>query len=134
MFPDRTQEMKIHRENAYKFLRQKEFDRARQSFFSYVESVRQQNVNTEGRLEKELAEAQQEYSDFARQDPFYIATCEAVLPKIVEQPGILQTDLYKLFPDTSKERMRYVLYFATDHEKVKREKKGRSYALFPVDR
>lgn len=134
MFPDRTREIKVHRETAYSFLKQGEFDRARQSFFSYVESVRQQSINTGGDLEKELAHAQKEYSEFARQDPFYIRTCETILPKIAEQPGVLQTDLYKLFPDIEKEGLRYVLYFAADHGRIKREKKGRSYALFPVDK
>lgn len=130
MFPDRSNEIIVHRKNAYNHLMKKDFDKARQSFFSYVESVRQQNINTEGKLERELLEAQQEYSDFVKQDPFYNEMYKAIVPIVRKQPGILQTDLYKLFPDSSKESIRYVLYFAADHGKLKREKKGRSYILF----
>jgi len=56
----------------------------------------------------------------------------SVIKAVSEQSGLMQTDLYKLFPDTSKESLRYVLYFAEDHGHVIRKKKGRSYELYCV--
>lgn len=129
MFPDRSGDIKIYRENAHRFLEEKNYDKARGSFFSWVEMVKQQNINTNGKLEKELEEAKREYSEFAKNDPLYIKICDASLPKIKERPGILQTDLYKLVPQFARRDISYALYFAADHGKVKRIKKGQTYSL-----
>ncbi len=129
MFPDRTAEIIIHKGNAYKALRESNFDRARDSFFRWVESVRQQNINTNGKFEKELEEAKKEYSEFVKQDPLYIEICKIILLKIKEQPDMLQTEIYILFPQFSKDNLSYALYFAAEHGKITRLKKGRTYSL-----
>lgn len=129
MFPDRTFEIQLHRENARKYFNEKNFDMARLSFFKWVESLRQQNVNTAGKLEEELKAAQKEYSEFVKQDPLYLKTIERILSKIKESSGILQTDLYKFFPDINKNDISYTLFYAAENGVVKRFKKGRTYEL-----
>jgi hypothetical protein len=94
-----------------------------------VESVRQQNVNRNGKLERELGEARTEYSDFVKTDPLYKRVRDAALVKISQQPGILQTELYKALPEFDKSDISYAMYFAEDHGVVKRTKKGRTYSL-----
>lgn len=129
VFPDRTAGIEFHKSNAYMFLKEKNYDLARTSFFKWVESVRQQNINTGGKLEKELQEAKRAYSEFAEIDPTYIRLCDIILPIIKENPGVLQTELYKMLPQIEREALSYALYFAAEHGKIKRTKKGRTYSL-----
>ena len=130
MFPDRQYEITLHRKNAYKFFKEKNYDMARKSFMKWVESVRQQNINTDGQLEDDLNKAKKEYSDFVKNDPLYISICNQIIPKIEEHPGILQTDLYKVFSNINRSDISYTLYFAADHNRIKRVKKGRTYSLY----
>jgi len=129
MFPDRTFEITFHIENARKQFKNKNFNSARISYFKWVESIRQQNINTAGKLDEEYKLAEEEYSEFVKQDPLYVKICDSVLPKISEIPGILQIDLYKIFPEINKNDISYSLYFATKHGKIIRVKKGRTYEL-----
>ena len=129
MFPDRSEAIQFHRENALRFARERDYDKARGSFACWVESVKQQNTNTNGQLEAELEEAKREYSEFAKRDPLYQKVCDVILPRIVQQPGVLQTELYKLFPQFQRNEISYALYFAADHGKVNRAKKGATYSL-----
>jgi len=128
-FPDRSQEIKLHSNWAKEAEAKGDFDTARTHYFRWVESVRQQNVNTGGALEVELEDAKKAYADFVSKDPLYNKICNEILPYIGKNPNVLQTDLYKVFPQYSQENLRYTLYFAEEHGKVKREKKGRSYTL-----
>lgn len=127
-FPDRNDAILFHRTEARKSRQEGNYQQARPSYMRWVESLRQQNINT-GALEQELEAAKREYSDFAKTDPTYLAVCEAVLPRIEAEPGILQKDLYKIFPQFAREDISYALYFAADHGKLARTKKGNSYAL-----
>jgi hypothetical protein len=106
-----------------------DFDVARRSYFSWVESVRQQNINTGGTLEEELDKAKKAYADFVARDPLYLEICGKVIPYVRENPGVIQTELYKVFGGYSQEDIRYALYFAAEHGSIKKEKKGRSYSL-----
>lgn len=129
MFPDRTIEIQLHRDSARKYLNERNYDMARLSFFKWVESVRQQNINLSGDLSEELRAAQQEYSEFVKQDPLYLRTCDRILVKIRESKAILQTDLYKIVPDIGKDDISYALFFAAEQGIIKRTKKGRTYEL-----
>lgn len=129
MFPDRTFEIKLHRENAFKKLKEGNFDHARKSFFAWVESVRQQNINTGGKLELELEEAKRAYSEFAKNDPLFIKICNIVFPIIKQQPQIFQTEIYKILKDFDRNDISYTLYFAAEHGKIRRTKKGRTYSI-----
>lgn len=80
-------------------------------------------------LDQELEAAKKAYSEFAKTDPLYTRILSALLPKIKENPGVLQSDLYKIFPELSKEDISYALYFAAENGNIKRTKKGRTYTL-----
>lgn len=111
-----------YRENAHKLLKEGDFEHARQAFSMWVDFAKQSQV------ESELLKANKEYSEFAKRDPLYNRICDAVLPKIAEGET-RQSDLYKIFPQFRKEDIFYVLYFAADHGKVSRIKKGNTYAF-----
>ena len=119
----------FYKENAYAFLKEQNYDTARLWFFKWVEYVRQENIKAGGKLEKELEEAKRAYSEFAEIDPAYVRLCGIILPIIKENPGVLQTELYKMFPQIGKQALSYTLYFAAEHGKIERIKKGRTYAL-----
>lgn len=52
------------------------------------------------------------------------------LPKIIKQnPGILQTEVYKMFPDDYKDHISYELYKMCREEIIERVKVGRTYSL-----
>lgn len=61
----------------------------------------------------------------------YIKQC--VLPQIPfiikENPGILQTEIYKMFAVDCKDSISYELYRLSIEEKIIREKSGRTYSL-----
>lgn len=54
----------------------------------------------------------------------------AILLSIIQDnPGILQTDLYKACPGIERETVSYILYFASSSGVIERTKKGRTYEL-----
>ena len=128
-FPDRTAAIEFFRESARKFRERGDYPKARSSYFRWVEYVRQQNINTRGQLEGELENAQREYSDFVKSDPLYQEIRDVVIEEIKRQPGILQTDLYKVLTNYNKSDIQYALYFADDHGVIVRKKKGRTYII-----
>lgn len=71
-------------------------------------------------------------SAFAERDPLYQKIFPDILKQVGAQPGIMQTAIYPLFPRLDTETLRYVLYFAESLGQLRREKKGRSYRLFPA--
>lgn len=128
-FPDRTAYIQVHREDARRHRNNGDHALARSSYFSWVESVRQQNINDDGRLEQELKEAKSEYSEFVKTDPLYQQIRDAAVAKIREEPGILQTALYKALVEFDNSAIMYAMYFADDHGVIARTKKGRTYSL-----
>ena len=91
--------------------------------------MRQQNVNSKGKLERELEEAKREYSEFVKTDPLYLQIRDAAMESIRQKPGILQTDLYTALPQFDKTDIQYAIYFAEDHGAIVRAKQGRTYSL-----
>lgn len=128
-FPDRSQEIEINRESARQLRAQGDHSGARRSYFGWVESVRQQNVNLEGKLERDLEEASREYSDFVKTDPLYLKIRDAAIQVIRKNPGVLQTELYSSLPQFDKEDIQYAAFFMDDHGAIIRTKKGRTYSL-----
>jgi hypothetical protein len=47
-------------------------------------------------------------------------------------PGLKQTELYDSFADINKKKLQQLLKEMNDEGKIKREKKGSSYLLFPA--
>lgn len=128
-FPDRTAEIEIHKQAARELRARGDHSGARSSYFKWVESVRQQNVNMGGRLEPELEEAKREYSEFVKTDPLYQQIRGAALERITEKPGILQTELYTKLAEFDKADVQYAAYFMEDHGVIVRTRKGRTYSL-----
>ncbi len=131
-FPDRSREIAIHGQLARRLHSKGAFDAARQSYAKWIESIRQQNENTDGALASQLAGAKREFSEFVRDDPCYLQLLPTLLEMIRATPGILQTDVYKRLPGRTRTELSYVLYFAADHGHLIRRKKGRTYALYEV--
>jgi hypothetical protein len=74
----------------------------------------------------------QEQALFAEQDPLWrevISNAEGIVRRA---PGIKQTDLYEQL-SYDRETVSYALYFGELLGRVRRVKKGRSYALYPAD-
>ena len=71
-------------------------------------------------------------AEFTQDDPLYKNIMDRVTPAVTISPGVLQSDLMKTLPDVSPEHFRYVLYYAEYRGDIRREKKGRSYAIFPA--
>lgn len=128
-FPDRTAYIQMHREAARRHRQNGDYALARSSYFSWVESVKQQNINTGRQLEQELKEVKSEYSEFVKTDPLYQQIRDAAVAKIREEQGILQTALYKALPAFDKSAITYAMYFAHEHGVIVRTKKGRTYSL-----
>jgi hypothetical protein len=129
-FPDRYAEIAYHKERALDLASNNNYLEARVAFLKWVESVKQQNINEGGKLEDELNAAKKTYSDFVKNDPIFIEILSAIFPVLKENPGILQTEIYKLFPKIEKNDLSYTLYFASDHGKIIRKKTGRTYSLY----
>lgn len=70
-------------------------------------------------------------TEFASVDPLVKGIVERVRVVIDGSPGIMQSKIYKHFPDYDVEKVRYALYFAHELGLIYRRKKGNSYQLFP---
>lgn len=93
-----------------------------------------------GVLEKRKADLkymEEHFDELLEKEKFDKAFKENVLPhlredllKIIEDnPGILQTDVYKMFGPEAKDSLSSELYFMAKDGLIHREKQGRSYAL-----
>lgn len=67
--------------------------------------------------------------EFTRDDPLYAEVMRQAIPAISDNPGIIQSQLAKQFPQFDSEQFRYAMYYGEVIGDVIREKKGRSYAL-----
>lgn len=101
---------------------------ARTEYLKAVESWKQANEGESGRWVEELSLVKKEYGDFVKNDPLYINGLSVITPIIKNNPGILQTDLYKQV-DIIREDVSYILYFAAETGVIERTKKGRTYQL-----
>lgn len=57
---------------------------------------------------------------------------DEIFSAIQNLPGIKQTELYNSFADINKKKLQQLLKEMDDEGKIKREKKGSSYLLFPA--
>ena len=58
---------------------------------------------------------------------------KAIKDIIINNPGILQSDVYKMFDSLLKDSVSEWLYFSAKNGKIKREKAGRTYQLFWIE-
>lgn len=57
---------------------------------------------------------------------------ESLLTVINDLPGLLQTELYALFPDSERKKLQALLLKLDRKGLIRREKKNSSYRVFPV--
>lgn len=57
---------------------------------------------------------------------------DEILAAVNNLPGIKQTELYTSFADVSRKQIQQLLKEMDDSGKLKREKKGSSYLLYPI--
>ncbi|WP_303720506.1 hypothetical protein [Malonomonas rubra] len=58
---------------------------------------------------------------------------DEILAAVKNLPGMKQSEIYESFADVGKKQLQVLLKEMADSEKLKRERKGSSYLLFPVD-
>lgn len=71
----------------------------------------------------------EEQAQFAKDDPLYGKIMPLVQQQVSKTPGVLQTSIYGSIP-FQKEEIGYALYFGALLNDIRREKKGRTYALY----
>jgi len=71
----------------------------------------------------------EEQALFAKDDPLYRKIIPIIQKQVSTSPGVLQTSIYGAVP-FQKEEVSYALYFGALLNDIRREKKGRTYALF----
>ena len=126
----REQGADFHRARVRDALQIGDYKQARGAFASWIEMLKQLHGVKAGESHPIVDEAKQAFSKFVRLDPLYLRLVEIVVGAIQKQPGVLQTQLYSQFADVPKEDLMYVLYFAEDHGRIMRAKKGRTFSLF----
>ena len=60
-----------------------------------------------------------------------MSTEEEIVLAVTNLPGIKQTELYDSFPDVDRKRLQQLVKELADSGKLKREKQGSSYILYP---
>jgi hypothetical protein len=71
----------------------------------------------------------EEQAQFAKDDPLYGKIIPLIQQQVSKTPGVLQTSIYGSIP-FQKEEVGYALYFGALLNDIRREKKGRTYALY----
>ncbi|MCD6525479.1 MAG: hypothetical protein J7K75_00600, partial [Desulfuromonas sp.] len=62
----------------------------------------------------------------------YDALTWRVLQRVMEQPGIIQTEIYAMFPRENRKHLQATLLQLDKENVLKREKEGNTYRLYPV--
>lgn len=116
--------VRLHITEARKAWDQGNYDFARQEYqkTAYAMTQIEGQEWAKGKLKEEQAQ-------FAKDDPLYNQLIPIIRARIAEKPGILQTSIYGDIP-YQKEDIGYALYFGALLNDVRREKKGRTYALY----
>ncbi|WP_321531014.1 hypothetical protein [uncultured Desulfuromonas sp.] len=95
-----------------------------------AETKAEEPVVEETAPEKESVDAQEEPKVPAEET--YDALTWRVLQRVMEQPGILQTEIYGLFPKENRKHLQATLLQLDKENVLRREKEGNTYRLFPV--
>jgi len=61
-----------------------------------------------------------------------MSTEDEIVAAVTNLPGVKQTELYGSFPDVDKKKLQQLIKELTDSGRLKREKQGSSYALYPI--
>jgi hypothetical protein len=126
---DRVGDGLLHLQRAREAASSGNADFERLCYMKAAESWKQANETEGGKWARELEQVNKEYAAFVETDPAYRNGLAVLLPIIQDNPGILQTDLYKACPGIERETISYVLYFAASSGKIERTKMERTYEL-----
>ena len=110
-FPDRSRAIAFHSDLVRRSRASGDITTARGAYAALVESWKQQNVNCNGALQRELDAVRHEYSEFVRTDPLYQAIRDAAVEVIRRQPETCRRKCIR-FSQRSPRRtfsMRYIL-------------------------
>lgn len=104
----------------------RDFERARLMYqkSAYAASV----IRDPASKEQVNAMLRSEQARYVVDDPLFDAILTSALKVICASPGILQSELYKHVP-YEREQTQWALYYGEVLGRLRREKKGRSYAL-----
>lgn len=82
-------------------------------------------------IKQNIAELESSYQAKQEFEKSILPTLEKSLMQIIKsEPGILQKDVYKMFPQEAKSYIQEKLYCAEKSSKIVREKSGNSYKLY----
>lgn len=85
------------------------------------------------RYEKQLDQIQQNYVTLKEKDTAYMQNVKDLKPRVLDcirdNPGILQTELYKRFDASVKTDIQEILYYLSKDGLISRQKKGNTYEL-----
>jgi len=94
------------------------------------EPMPEESVVEEAAPEKESVDVQDESK--VPSEETYDALTWRVLQRVMEQPGIMQTEIYGLFPKENRKHLQATLLQLDKENVLRREKEGNTYRLFPV--
>lgn len=85
------------------------------------------------RYEEQLIQLRQNYEALKERDNAYMQNVKDLKPRVLDcirnNPGILQTELYKQFDKTVKSDIQQILYFGSKDGVIVRQKSGNTYRL-----
>ena len=100
-------------------------------FCSFDDDMYNQWVDELTYLKEHYDELDAEYRKKIHIEEVIIPQLQKELPKVIKAtPGILQTEVYKLYPSDYKDHVSYELYKMARDGIITREKSGRTYSLF----
>lgn len=106
-----------------------DIEHARKCYFICAKIINQIVIAENGKWSKELKAIYKKCTDFVEGDSVYINGLAELKTIIQNHDGILQTDLYRSYPDLERETISYIIYFAVSAGIIERTKKGRTYEL-----
>lgn len=106
--------------------RKSNFDQAR---LMYQKSAYAASIIPDAQLKEQVnAAIKAEQAKYVVNDPLFNSIVSAALSVIKSSPGVIQSKIYDQIP-YEREQTQWALYYAEVLGQVRREKKGRSYAL-----
>ncbi|OEU73411.1 MAG: hypothetical protein BA874_02220 [Desulfuromonadales bacterium C00003068] len=99
---------------------------------SSAEEVVAEEVVAEEVVAEEVVAEEIVAEEIVAEEPEHNALTWRVLQRVLGNPGILQVELYKLFPHENRKQLQSTLLQLDKENVLKREKVGNSYRLFPV--
>ena len=97
----------------------------------FTDDFYQKSLSELKNFEANFKTIEAEYKAKQEFEKHVLPTLEIKIMEIInDTPGILQKDLYKLFPSEAKSHIQEKLYYAEKNYKIIREKSGNTYKLY----